>query len=1095
MGADLYRVKVVSKRATTAVFDVKVIHPDISTIPEDRSFALMLLREASDHSLLAREVTTADMKDKAWLKKYASGFIRSVELTATGRSAKRGRLTVTVSDPAWLDHVQPGESFDTAAFKRLDKYDKHPPILLTKGAAESPEVDGAALDGGFLWVPREAFGDVSSVKPLPPFVEVPAYSLSAYEVVDEMSGKLAARRLQAWHGKAVRVMVSGRPQGGALGLLKGSADKFALLSLQGWGWSKVEAIGRLRLKPGRRGTKASYAEVLEGVRTSATLVKKRRDTLELTCRLPPDGRKVPFVSESDVLALLARPLGFEFFKQGFKTKAPLGDALTRDLREQSLGTDEELYPAVARAYVASFTVEGATKPKKKLTPAALDALTPPAALAALSAAWPTFTLRIQVTDPKWIAHVDDELPMFADDTVLAKPAPLAKKGAATKKAAKAKRKAEAPSKPAPKRVVLLAQEGHERQGVDRLTGRRDLEGTVRAARAAGPPREGLRAGLRREGERRLHQGRGGEEARRLPARADVRRRGRAAVEAPRARVRRHVGRARRDPRRPACIGRHPLRDRFQGRRHHRRRPLPGHGSLLQAAHDRGARRGRRVTAGGRGRPARDEPQAGEERDDDHGERQAPLIRGRPRARTPRARATLRGRARAERQPRALLPKRLACIGAAPGRTVAVGCGAMAFRTGETSLSALAAARARHHEQQVLAARAIEGERWVAAVRLVALAFMAISQGVIGKVTGTLAGAGERPVIIAVYATFTVVAFFIVRRAPVNLTRARIMPLLATVLDVGFVVAMDYVDYLDGRVEVERTIVLLPLIISYSLLRYGGESLVFSTALAVAAATATLLWAGTFTWAKATFVAVVLVALALLLAGTRRAIRQVLIDLKRREELSRLVAPKVVDEILAGREDRLRPARREVTLLFADIRGFTGYSEARSPEEVLRLLDDYYGRMTQVVQGHEGSVNKFLGDGLLALWGAPDPQPDHPVRAVRAALAMHRVVAEMSSARVAAGEPPLQVGIGVHTGEVAVGVLGGGGQSEYAVLGDAVNLASRIEGLTKQLGADMLVSEATWSRLGGAFVGRSLGEVAVAGRRAPVELHALASPDA
>lgn len=457
MGSDLYRVKVVSKKAATAVFDVKVIHPDISTIPEDRSFALMLLREAAKDSLLAREVAAADKTDKTWLKKYASGFIPSVALRFTGKSAKRGRLTVTVSDPAWIDHVKPGESFDTAAFQRIDKYDRHPPILATKGAAEPPGVDGAALDDGdgFLWVPREAFGDVRLLKPLPPFVQVPAYSLSAYEVVDEVSGKIAAKRVQAWHGKAVRAMVSGRPQEGALGLLKDSADKFALLSLQGWGWSKVEAIGRLRPKPGRRGTKASYAEVLERVRISAALVKKRGRTLELVCRLPPDGRKVPFASESDVLALLAAPLEFDFFKQGFKTKAPLGDALTRDLREQSLGTDEDLYPAVARAYVASFTVEGATKPKKKLTAAALDALTPTAALAALSAPWPTFTLRIEVTDPKWIAHVDAELPMFAGDTVLAKPAPPAKK--ATKaKAAKAKK---APSKPAPKRAVLWLKKG------------------------------------------------------------------------------------------------------------------------------------------------------------------------------------------------------------------------------------------------------------------------------------------------------------------------------------------------------------------------------------------------------------------------------------------------------------------------------------------------------------------------------------------------------------------------------------------------------------------------------------------------------------
>ncbi|MCY1013679.1 hypothetical protein OV079_50760 [Nannocystis pusilla] len=167
MGSDLYRVKVVSKKAATAVFDVKVIHPDISTIPEDRSFALMLLREAAKDSLLAREVATADKTDKTWLKKYASGFIPSVALKCTGNSAKRGRLTVTVSDPAWIDHVKPGESFDTAAFQRIDKYDRHPPILATKGAAEPPGVDGAALDDGFLWVPREAFGDVRLLKPLP----------------------------------------------------------------------------------------------------------------------------------------------------------------------------------------------------------------------------------------------------------------------------------------------------------------------------------------------------------------------------------------------------------------------------------------------------------------------------------------------------------------------------------------------------------------------------------------------------------------------------------------------------------------------------------------------------------------------------------------------------------------------------------------------------------------------------------------------------------------------------------------------------------------------------------------------------------------
>jgi len=457
MGSDLYRVKVISNKATTAVFDVKVIHPDVSTIPADRSFALMLLREAADDSALAREVTTDDMIDKAWVKKYASGFIQSVDLSTSGKSTKRGRLTITVFEPAWLDHVKPGESFDTSAFQLLDKYNKHSPIMVTK-AKRPPEVDVHDDAEGFVWVPREAYGHRELVEPLPPFVQLPAYSLSAYEVVDEMSAKLARGRIRAWNGKAVGVRASGKSRGGALAFMQGPKDRVALLSLQGYDTSKVEAIGRLRLKPGRRGTKLSYAEVFECVHTSVTRVKKRGATLELTCRMAPDGRKLPFASESDVLALLARPLGFECSKRRFKTKAPLATALERDLRELDLGTEEELYPAVARAYVASFTVEGETRPKKKLTPAQLDVLAPRAALAALSADWPTFTLRIALTDPSHAAHVDDKLAMFADDTVLAKPTAPAKLKALKEAVAKAKAKALAPSK-VPTRVVLWLEKG------------------------------------------------------------------------------------------------------------------------------------------------------------------------------------------------------------------------------------------------------------------------------------------------------------------------------------------------------------------------------------------------------------------------------------------------------------------------------------------------------------------------------------------------------------------------------------------------------------------------------------------------------------
>ena len=399
--------------------------------------------------------------------------------------------------------------------------------------------------------------------------------------------------------------------------------------------------------------------------------------------------------------------------------------------------------------------------------------------------------------------------------------------------------------------------------------------------------------------------------------------------------------------------------------------------------------------------------------------------------------------------------------------------------------------AEHNERQVLAARALENERRVTTVRLISLGLMAISQDVIGDLSGAAPDDDAiRGAAIAIYILFAITAFVAVRRVTPTPRRVRVMPLVATTFDVGFIAAMDWVDIQHGTLELEGTVILLALILSYSLLRYGLESLLYATALAIVTFTAALVGSGGFAWTRWSFVAFGFVACATLLGFTRQAVRRAFVDLKRRESLSRLVAPKVVDEILAGREGRLQPARREVTVLFADIRDFTSYSESRAPEDVLRFLDDYFGRMTQVVQGHDGSVNKFIGDGLMALWGAPAAIDDHATRAVKAALDMRKVMAEINAYREADGEPPLQIGIGVHTGEVAAGMLGGSGQSEYSVIGDAVNLASRIEGLTKEHGAGILVSDATWALLDGRFAGERIGEVVVKGRRGRVVIHAL-----
>jgi adenylate cyclase len=412
----------------------------------------------------------------------------------------------------------------------------------------------------------------------------------------------------------------------------------------------------------------------------------------------------------------------------------------------------------------------------------------------------------------------------------------------------------------------------------------------------------------------------------------------------------------------------------------------------------------------------------------------------------------------------------------------------------TSLTGIAQAATRHNEAQVLVARSLENERRVTAVRLLVLALMGISQGPIQDLTGAPEAGDDSPLQVAaivVYFVFSVSAFVAVRIIRPRVVTASIMPIVATTFDVGFVAVMDHNDRATGGTpELASGAAIFAVILSYSLLRYSATSLYYSVALVVAAWTTMLLAWDVFTWADWTFVVFAYLALAALIAWMRRGMRKAFVDLMRRENLSKLVPAKVVEEILAGRDDALRPARRTVTILFSDVRGFTTYSESRDPEEVLSLLDDYFGRMTQVVQGHDGTVNKFLGDGLLALWGAPAPNDDHAVLAVKAAIDMQKVVREINERRLAKGEPEIRIGIGIHTGDVAAGMLGGASQTEYAVIGDAVNLASRIEGLTKEHDADILVSEPTWMRLGDRFRGARLGEFSVKGRQAPVSLYSV-----
>jgi len=219
-----------------------------------------------------------------------------------------------------------------------------------------------------------------------------------------------------------------------------------------------------------------------------------------------------------------------------------------------------------------------------------------------------------------------------------------------------------------------------------------------------------------------------------------------------------------------------------------------------------------------------------------------------------------------------------------------------------------------------------------------------------------------------------------------------------------------------------------------------------------------------------------------LVGDRRAIR---------DAFRRYLHPRLVEAL--AREPgllRLGGETRELSALFADIRDFTGLAERLPAERLVRLLNRYFTAMTEVVQAEDGMIDKFLGDGLLAVFGAPLPQPDHAARACRAALAMQAAVAALNREWAAEGLPEIRIGVGVNTGPMVIGNMGSEQRFDYTVVGDAVNVAARLEAASKEAGEAVLVSEATLAAAGPGFRARELPDVALRGRTAQIRAFAL-----
>ncbi len=205
--------------------------------------------------------------------------------------------------------------------------------------------------------------------------------------------------------------------------------------------------------------------------------------------------------------------------------------------------------------------------------------------------------------------------------------------------------------------------------------------------------------------------------------------------------------------------------------------------------------------------------------------------------------------------------------------------------------------------------------------------------------------------------------------------------------------------------------------------------------------------------------------------------------------TRYVAREVVEEILKDPERLvLTGERREVTVLFCDVRGFTPLSERLSPEEVVLLLNDFYTLMIETTFKHDGTLDKFLGDAVMAIFGAPIYHPDHSLRAVRTALAMQAGTVELNERRRKAGKEPIAVGIGVSAGEAVAGTVGTEDRMEYTVIGDTVNLAARLESNAKP--GVILISHATYERVRDAVKVRPLGPMKVKGKEEEIEVYAV-----
>jgi adenylate cyclase len=209
----------------------------------------------------------------------------------------------------------------------------------------------------------------------------------------------------------------------------------------------------------------------------------------------------------------------------------------------------------------------------------------------------------------------------------------------------------------------------------------------------------------------------------------------------------------------------------------------------------------------------------------------------------------------------------------------------------------------------------------------------------------------------------------------------------------------------------------------------------------------------------------------------------------RSVLDVYVSPAVIQEVIEGDVNlALGGQRRHLSVLFADVHGFTGLSERLAPEEVVAILGRFFARVSHVVLAHDGTLDKFIGDAVMAFWGAPADHEDHALRAVRAALEIQAAARELDREVQDRYGERFAVGIGINSGAAVVGHIGSPERMSYTAVGDPVNVAARVQAMAGELGAEIVVTQFTYEQVKFYVESEPLGFHAVRGRHDPVALY-------